>query len=172
MCNLTDIFTRSFQSLKAFSSRLSDKYRGFVSGICIRYPESAIVEAKHQACARNLIIGERVPPQILICVADARPYELQDLLPADTRFKILIFTGDITDTAQRARVETLAEEMGKPESFLKKFSGRTGKKQVFDVYTIGSGKKEIMNSTHLPALFRSHWSKYEYCVPLSPSFLG
>jgi len=44
-------------------------------------------------------------PQILVRETDVRPYEFQDLLPADTRFKILVFSGDTTDAAQRIKEE-------------------------------------------------------------------
>ncbi|KAJ6553668.1 FAD binding domain-containing protein [Mycena sp. CBHHK59/15] len=70
-------------------------FGGFTSGIGIRYGESAIVHARHQACAKHLLIGQRMPPQMLICAADSRPVELQDLLPSDTLFKLLDFTGNI-----------------------------------------------------------------------------
>ena len=42
-----------------------------------------------------LIVGERVPPQIFLNASNAGPVEIQDLLPADTRFKFLIFGGDV-----------------------------------------------------------------------------
>jgi phenol 2-monooxygenase (NADPH) len=105
-----------------------------------------------------------MPPQILIRAADARPLEMQDLLPADTRFKVIIFAGDVTDAAQRTKVDKLAEEMSRPESFLKNVSLVGKWDTVFDILAISSGKKETFNYTLLPELFRSHWSK---CVFLS-----
>lgn len=141
--------------------RAFKRFGAFTSGIGIHYAESAIVNAKHQSIAKDLIIGQRIIPQILIRVADTRPFELQDLLPADTRFKVLIFAGDITTNAtQRVKVDKLAEEMSKPESFLNKYppGGEWGK--VFDMLAIVSGKKEQVEYTMLPELFRSHWSKW------------
>lgn len=133
----------------------------FTSGIGIHYAGSAIVDARHQSVAKNLIIGKRILPQILVRAADARPYELQDLLPADTRFKILIFAGDTTKIAQRIKVEELAQEMCRPESFLNKYAPGEEMNKVFDILAISSGKKEHVNYTELPKLFRSHWSKYD-----------
>ncbi|KIM90285.1 hypothetical protein PILCRDRAFT_812015 [Piloderma croceum F 1598] len=134
-------------------------FGAFTSGIGIHYAESAIVNAKHQSVAKDLIIGQRIIPQILIRVADARPFELQDLLPADTRFKVLIFAGDITNVAQRMKVDKLGEEISKPESFLNKYSPGGEWKKVFDMLAIVSGKKEQVEYTMLPEFFRSHWSK-------------
>lgn len=100
-----------------------------------------------------------MPPQILIRAADARPVELQDLLPADSRFKVLIFTGDITIMAQRMKIETLAEKMSEPESFLNKYTTAEEWNRAFDILAISLGEKEQINYTDVPKLFRSHWSK-------------
>jgi len=80
------------------------------------------------------------------------------------RFKILIFAGDTTQIAQRIKVEKLAQEMGRPESFLKKYTPGDEWNKVFDILAISSGKKEHVNYTELPKLFRSHWSKYIFPV--------
>jgi phenol 2-monooxygenase len=145
--------------LNALYHRAFKTFGAFTSGIGIHYAESTIVNAKHQSIAKDLIIGQRIIPQILIRVADARPIELQDLLPADTRFKVLIFIGDTTNMAQRTKVDKLAEEMSMPESFLKKYSPGGEWNKVFDMFVIISGKKEQVEYTGPPELFRSHWSK-------------
>lgn len=162
MRNLCSKFSHSWikhSSLIGFSRKFKT-FGAFTSGIGIHYAESTIVDVKHQTHAKSLIIGQRMLPQILVRAADARPYELQDLLPADTRFKVLIFTGDTTDAAQRANVEKLAEEMGRPDSFLKQYTPGQEKNEVFDILAISSAKKEHVNYTEIPQLFRSHWSKY------------
>ncbi len=119
-------------------------------------------------------------PHVFVRAADARPYEIQDLLPSDARFKVLVFAGNTADQAQAARVIALAEEMGKPEGFLTRFGkGEHGK--VFDILAISSAPKQVTNYTgehrrrltegaatliclvpsrvDLPRLFRPHWSK-------------
>lgn len=101
-------------------------------------------------------------PQILIRAADARPIELQDLLPSDTRFKVLVFAGDTTQPAQRAKVSQLAEDMKKPQGFLRRFAPRKDDTKVFDIISISLAKKATVRYNELPALFRSHWSKYVY----------
>jgi hypothetical protein len=120
------------------------------------------VDAKHQSFAKDLIIGQRLPPQILVRAADARPIELQDVVPADTRFKVLVFTGDSTDASQRTKVDKLAEAMCQPENFLKKYTPGEEWNKLYDVLAISSGKKEHVNYLEMPAILRSHWSKYDY----------
>lgn len=57
-------------------------------------------------------------------------------------------------------MENLAEAMNRPESFFKKYTSGEDRNKVFDILAISSGKKENVNYTDLPQIFRSHWSKY------------
>ncbi|KAJ7068688.1 FAD binding domain-containing protein [Mycena amicta] len=128
--------------LKAFQT-----FGGFTSGIGIRYAESAIVNYDHQRYARNLVVGQRMPPQVLVRAADFRVMELQDLLPSDTRFKLLLFTGD----ADVAALQVLAEGM-------KRIVSKYGVAAV-DVLSIVKSKRPNFNFLELPEILRSHWSK-------------
>jgi len=131
----------------------------FTSGIGVHYLPSAIVNPQHQSLASNLPIGQRMPPHIFIRAADSQPVEMQDLLPSDTRFKVLVFTGDTTDKMQLKRIRALAVEMDRPEGFLKRF-GKGDTSAVFSVLSISSAKKEKSNYTDVPPIFRTHWSKF------------
>ncbi|KAI5996972.1 FAD binding domain-containing protein, partial [Pisolithus albus] len=51
---------------------------GFTSGIGIHYGPSIIVNAKHQCCAENLVVGQRMIPQVFVRAADARTYSSHD----------------------------------------------------------------------------------------------
>ncbi|KAG2137580.1 FAD binding domain-containing protein [Suillus bovinus] len=133
---------------------------GFSSGIGVHYMPSAIVETIHQGCAPNLIIGQRMLPQMFVRAADARPVEIQDMLPADTRFKLLFFVGLLT-SEQLTRVRGLAEELQLPTSFLQKYDYQAqGKAQsMFDIISIAAGHKDDVNFLDLPPTFRTHWSQ-------------
>jgi len=145
------------QFLEAFQT-----FGGFTSGIGIHYAPSTITDVTYQSLAPGLPIGERIIPQTLIRAADSRPYELQDLCPADTKFKILLFLGDIADLTQLERAQKLAGALGKPESFLSKYgrskAGAAGWK-VFELLTICTTRKETVNYLDVPAFLRSHWTK-------------
>ncbi|KZT01975.1 uncharacterized protein LAESUDRAFT_730684 [Laetiporus sulphureus 93-53] len=130
----------------------------FKTGLGIHYLPSAVVHTQHQAYASNLIIGQRMLPHVFVRVADARPYEIQDLLPADTRFKIIVFTGDARDKSQLDRVTKLAADLEQPKAFLNRFS-KGNIASVFDILCISAAKKGSLKYTDLPALLRSHWSK-------------
>jgi len=137
-------------------------FGGFTSGIGVHYAPSTITDVTYQSLCPGLPIGQRMLPQILVRAADSRPYELQDLCPADTKFKILIFLGDIADPTQVERAQRLAEALAKPGSFLSRYgrakSGVVGWK-VFELLTICATRKEVVNYLDVPALLRPHWSK-------------
>jgi len=134
---------------------------GFTSGIGVHYAPSTITNGIHQQCAPHLIIGERMPPQVFIRAADARPYEIQDMLPSDTRFKLLFFVGYLTEERVR-ELGALSDKMRDPSCFLPKYGYPTeGTAQsMFSIITIMSGDKENVEFTQVPELFRPHWSKY------------
>lgn len=106
-----------------------------MTGIGVQYSPSRIVDAKYQSFANNIVVGQRMPPQILVRLADFSACELRDLLPADIRFKILVFTGDTADPKQLSRIERLATAMSQPNSFFKQFTA------AVDVITVASGGK-------------------------------
>jgi len=141
------------QFLQAFQT-----FGGFTSGIGVHYSPSAIVDPKHQKCAEKLVIGQRMPPHIFARAADIRPIEIQDLLPADVRFKLLFFVGHLAE-ARVAELKSLAKELSRPSSFLRKYSTDGNVSTVFEIITIAAGKKDDINYLLVPAFFRPHWTK-------------
>ncbi|KAI0073054.1 hypothetical protein K474DRAFT_1604014 [Panus rudis PR-1116 ss-1] len=142
-------------------------FGAFTSGIGIHYQPSSlpeipsVINTTHQSLAPNQIIGQRILPHVFVRAADARPFELQDLLPADTKWKVVVFTGDVgrdEGSGQLERVKKLADEL---ERVLAKFDKARGAHgwEAFDVLTICATEKERVNYTDLPPVLRSHWSK-------------
>ena len=84
-------------------------------------------------------------PHVFVRAASSQPIEIHDMLPADTRFKILVFAGNMANEADRTKLEALGEELNKPESFLRRY-GRSdsGKWQVFDLVCFSSAKKDAV----------------------------
>ncbi|KAI0628053.1 FAD binding domain-containing protein [Trametes polyzona] len=130
----------------------------FMSGIGLQYAPSTIVVDQWQACATKLIVGQRMVPHIFLSAADARPVNIHDKLPADTRFKILVFVGDITDEVATGRIRGVAEKLSAPESFLQRY-GHGGGDTVFDVLCISASNKDAVDYTDFPQTLRRHWSK-------------
>ncbi|KAF8726096.1 hypothetical protein AX14_008078 [Amanita brunnescens Koide BX004] len=133
---------------------------GFASGTAVHYADSVIVNSKHQAHAQFLIIGQRVPPQTVVCAADGGPYELQDLLPSDSRFKVLIFAGDTLSAEQLGRVNVLADELLNEGGILSRYAPRDRDlSAIFDVLTVSMAPLKEIRVGDLPKSLRSHWSK-------------
>ncbi|KAG0700774.1 FAD binding domain-containing protein [Suillus ampliporus] len=159
-------FDKKFSTLfsgKPLSEENSDgvSHEQFLNGIGVHYNPSVAVNDRNQELASGLVIGERVPPQKFLRAADAWPFELQDLLPSDFRFKLLVFVGDLSDPIQQAKVESMVTDMQKPESFLNHYAtpGKSSVNSRFDVITISQGRKEAFDFLRVPTLLRSHWSK-------------
>ena len=100
----------------------------------------------------------RVPPQIVIRVADSWPFNVQDLLPSDSRFKIILFAGDVKDHHQKYKLKELADALGRKDSFLYSVQS-SNKEDLVDIISVCIGKKEEVDFTDVPAFFRPHWSK-------------
>ncbi|KAJ6551443.1 FAD binding domain-containing protein [Mycena capillaripes] len=122
-------------------------FGGFTSGIGIHYAESAIVDYANQPCAKNIVVGQRMLPQMLVRAADFRPIELQDMLPSNTLFKLLVFTGD------SAALDGLAAGI---ERILEKFG------TAVEVISIVSSRRPDFSFMALPPVLRPHWSKVLY----------
>ncbi len=122
------------------------KFGGFTSGIGVRYAPSIIVNNALQAAASKLIVGERVIPHVFIHAADAKPVNIHDLLPADTRFKILVFVGDVKAGAGAAQLRELAGRLARPDSFLCRFA-HGDHSQIFDVQTFTAAERDTIDYT-------------------------
>ncbi|KAI6128069.1 thioredoxin-like protein [Pisolithus croceorrhizus] len=133
---------------------------GFTSGTGIHYGPSMIVNAKHQSCAQNFVVEQRMLSQVFLHAANVRPVRIHDLLPANARFKILIFLGSIGKESRLAQINVLADELSSPTGPLKRYSmdGQTPS-PMFDLITIVEGNKENFNHLNVPLVSQPHWSK-------------
>ena len=101
-----------------------------------------------------------MPPQTVVCAADGGPYELQDLLPSDTQFKVLVFAGDTLSAEQLSRVHVLADELLGEGGILSRYAPRDlGLPSIFDVLTLCTSPLRKIRVGDLPKSLRSHWSK-------------
>ncbi|KAH9927961.1 FAD binding domain-containing protein [Epithele typhae] len=132
---------------------------GFTSGIGIRYT-SSLIGTEHQSLAHKLVLGERMLPHYFCQSADASPVDVHDLLPSDTRFKILVFGGDVTVKEEREQLQATADALDR--GFLRRL-GRGGMKrgqwEVFDVICFTSAKLEEHEYLDFPQFFREDWKK-------------
>ena len=143
--------------------RIFRTFGGFTSGIGICYADSLITATQHQSYAKNLVIGQRVLPQVFLRAADCRLFEIQDLLPSDARFKIILFVGDTSDSSQLGMINNLAGEL---DGILGKLAPSGHISTMFDILVICSDTKTSIRLGYekLPLLLRSHWSRYVFYI--------
>ena len=131
--------------------RAFQTFGNFSSGNSVHYEPSLITSTTHQASASHLVIGQRLLPQIAIRAADSRPVEIQDLCPADTRFKVIVFTGP----AHGTHLDAISAEMARADGWLHRFGGNA----VFEVVTVCQGNKDTIEWISVPEVLRPHWTK-------------
>lgn len=105
--------------------------------------------------AKNIKVGMRIPSFQVLNQADARPWQLQQHLKSDGRFRIVVFAGKVKGSEQMRRVRRLGDSLSSPESFVRKVTP-FGKPfdSVIDVLAIHSSPRTEVEFFDFPELFR------------------
>jgi len=87
-------------------SELFVKAGKYTAGLTATYGDSQITRASwsKQVLASNLIVGMRFPSTQVVRHCDAKAMQLVKALPADGRWRIVIFAGDITQNSAAERL--------------------------------------------------------------------
>ena len=102
---------------------------------------------RKQALATGLPVGMRFNSFKVLNQADARPWHFQERLKSDGRFRIVLFAGNILDTAQKSRVDGFCQALDDKDSFLRTITPSDAAiDSVIEVLTIHSSKR---NDTEL-----------------------
>ncbi len=139
-----------FRAFRAFS--------GLTSGIGIRYDSSVLTLAPTEGCqtpARLLTIGQRLPPCIVLRAADSTPIDIQDMCPSNTHFKVIVFSGDLTEASQATLLNSFADATCKEGGILK-----TYRQEAFDIIVVMKGSKETAEYMQIPVVLRSRYDQY------------
>jgi len=107
--------------------------------------------------APGLTAGQRIPSVKVLSQADARPWHLQELLPSNGCWRILFFTGDVTQTSQREKLATIGRALNSDASFLRRFTppnpgGRCD--AVFELLAVHSAPRHSVTIFDFPEVFR------------------
>ncbi|QRV78537.1 FAD-binding domain protein [Ceratobasidium sp. AG-Ba] len=95
---------------------------GFVCGTSIQYEPTCLTDLSGQVLAKGIPIGQRLPHQVILRVADCRPYSTHDLLQCDFRYTVLLFTGDIKLAIQHEALEAFLQGLGSDRTTFKVFT--------------------------------------------------
>jgi phenol 2-monooxygenase len=109
-------FVKAFSSKAAKGSSSTEQFKEhfikagrYTAGLTATYGDSQITNAKgsSESLATNLVVGMRFPSAQVVRFCDAKAMQLVKALPADGRWRIVIFGGDISDAANASRLEEL-----------------------------------------------------------------
>jgi len=143
-------------------------YKGnkFASGTAINYDASVIVAKEgsivsKQELAPEVEIGTRLKSHRVVRHSEGLSIHIGDLLVSDGRFRILLFAGKATDSAQMKRIEAFGKYLDSENSIISKYT-RKGEKRdsTIEVLTIHSNTRDEieMHDFPVPSLF----PKYDY----------
>lgn len=122
-------------------------------GTDVNQKESLRVVGK-QNLAKNIKIGMRMPSFQVLNQADARPWQFQEMLKSDSRWRIVVFAGNVSVPEQMERVRALGSRLGNEKSFIKRFTP-PGKMidSVIEILTIHSAKRAETELFSFPDIF-------------------
>ncbi|KIW96404.1 uncharacterized protein Z519_03473 [Cladophialophora bantiana CBS 173.52] len=171
-----DVLDEEGISMEEFKNAF-EKGNLFASGVAVDYGASVVVaksgdstkqgdgtevmgEEKlrvisSQAFASEVKVGMRMPSFKVLNQADARPWHFQELLRSNGTWRLVVFAGDITEPAQKARLDGLGAKLGATTSFLKRFTPPGARyDSVIEVLSVHSAKRQDVTIFDFPEVFR------------------
>lgn len=96
----------------------------FTAGMAANYKDSALSAAdiSKQELATKVIVGQRLPSAQVVRMSDSKPFPLLKLLQSDTRWRIVVFAGDVTDSSTLIKLNHLGESLASSQSPLVRFT--------------------------------------------------
>ncbi|KAK7726714.1 hypothetical protein SLS57_003275 [Botryosphaeria dothidea] len=96
----------------------------YMAGLTARYDDSTITDIKGSTedLAKNIAVGMRFPSAQVVRFCDAKSMQLARALPADGRWRLIIFAGDIADPTTFTRLQKLADSLEGDQGLVQKFT--------------------------------------------------
>jgi phenol 2-monooxygenase len=108
----------------------------------------------NQDLATGIRIGMRMPSFKVLNQSDARPWHIQELLPSNGCWRIVVFSGDLRDPKQFARFTALGQALASKDSFLRRYTPRLeAMDSVFEIITVHSAPRSSVELLSLPEVF-------------------
>ena len=154
-------FENAFNAQKLFSSGFAVDYGPSmlitkptledcqVEGVTSQSPLSQ----SKQHIAVRIPLGKRFPSHKVVNHSDARPWHFAEWLKADGRFRIVLFAGDVSKSAQMQRVKEFCIAMSHASSFLNRTTVAGVSFSAFiEILTIHSAPREAVDLASFPEL--------------------
>jgi phenol 2-monooxygenase len=105
--------------------------------------------------APGILVGKRMPSVKVLNQSDARPWHFQELLPSNGRWRIVVFTGDISIPQQRKKLDTVGANMHAQTSFLRQFTPPTAAYDaIFEILAVHNCRRGTTTIFDFPEVFR------------------
>jgi phenol 2-monooxygenase len=161
-------FKDAFEKGNMFASGLSVDYGASVivakSGSASEQGDGSEVERSlvsgKQQLSNTIKMGMRFPSFQVLNQACARPWQFQQWLPSDGRWRVVVFAGDISNAEQMQRVQTLGKHLTDPKSFVFRYtpSGAPLDSRI-EVLTIHSAPRTSVDIFAFPEAFHPYSEK-------------
>lgn len=118
-----------------------------------------------QALAPGLAVGMRIPSVKVLSQADARPWHLQELLPSNGCWRVIVFPGNVQQQAQAAQLSAVADNFDASDSFVSRFTPVGGPVDaVFEIFAVHKARRTAVTIFDFPSIFRrfSETEGYDY----------
>ncbi|KAF3921252.1 hypothetical protein ABW21_db0205835 [Orbilia brochopaga] len=133
----------------------------FAAGLSVDYGPNVLVVKEDDgdvrcvpSLASKVPIGMRLASHKVVNQSDSLPIELQRLLPSDGRFRLVVFAGDISKPAIRARYDMLGEYLSSQSGLISAYTPPTATRDSFiEVLTVHSAKRADVELQSLPEAF-------------------
>ena len=103
----------------------------------------------------------------MIRVADCRPFDLQDILDADAKWRLFFFVGNPRAPGQGDAIQFLAQYMLSPQGIFRRFGFKT-MENICEIVTIGAFAGEDRFTYELPDPVKADWTRYAQARSLRP----
>lgn len=114
-----------------------------------------VVSKNAETLASKLEVGKRMPSFKVLNQADARPWHFQELLKSNGRWRVVVFAGDIRDSQQKKRLDSLGEKLNSEDSFLRTSTPQGSKyDSVIELLSVHSAPRQETTIFDFPECFR------------------
>ncbi|KUJ06726.1 putative phenol 2-monooxygenase [Mollisia scopiformis] len=166
-------FDRAFT--KSFSTKTPDdepfdehfvRASMYTAGLTATYDESPITSVSRSAphLARNITVGMRFPSTLVTRRCDARVIQLVRAMPADSRWRIVLFAGNIQEVTQARKLQQLGESLFSRTGLLHTYTPVDADIDSFiEILVVLSGMRHEIDDVEIPLLFSPVTGKWGMC---------
>ena len=136
----------------------------YTAGLTATYDDSVIVAAgrSRQDRARNVVVGMRFASAQVVRFCDAKAMPLVKALPADGRWRIVVFAGDLKDEGAKRRLEQLGAFLESDEGPVRKFTPKDRDIDAFiEPIVVISGNMLELEQDQIPPYFWPETGKWK-----------